>query len=81
MKADKIIHQGEERIKIDFPFNQAIASKLRQIIGAKWSATFKAWHIPYTKADFGQLRVLFPDIEFPEKISTIQEKNSISKIK
>jgi hypothetical protein len=35
MKAEKIEHKGEKRIKIDFPFNQEIASLLKQIIGTK----------------------------------------------
>ncbi len=42
MKAEKIIHKGEHRIKIYFPYNQSIAVTLRQITGAKWSATYKA---------------------------------------
>lgn len=37
MKAEKIEHKGEKRIKIDFKFNQEIASLLKQINGTKWS--------------------------------------------
>lgn len=70
IKAIKIIHRGETRIKVDFPYNQAFIALLKQIENAKWSATHKAWHIPYTKEAFGKLKSLFPDI----LIDSIQEK-------
>jgi len=72
MKASKIVHNNENRIKIEFPFNQEIASKVRQIEGAKWSKTYNAWHIPYSKAAFDLLKNLFPEIEYPQKVSGIE---------
>ena len=65
MKASKIEHMGENRIKIDFLFNNEIASKLKQIQDARWSKTLNAWHIPYTKEAFEQLKSIFPNIEIP----------------
>jgi len=38
--------------------------KLKQIPDAKWSKTMSAWHIPYTKEAFKQLKELFPDVEY-----------------
>jgi integrase/recombinase XerD len=67
MKAEKTIHNGEKRIKIDFPYNQELSSILKQIPGSKWSRTLSAWHIPYTQAAFNQLKKLFPDIDYPNK--------------
>ncbi|TAH20445.1 MAG: recombinase XerD [Cytophagales bacterium] len=69
IKATKIIHKEEQRIKVDFPYNQEFIALLRQVEGAKWSKTHKAWHIPYTKEAFGKLKLLFPDIiaDKPEK--------------
>jgi site-specific recombinase XerD len=67
MKAVKIEHKGEKRIKIDFPYNQEIAALLKQIKGAQWSRTNKSWHIPYTQVAFSQLKNLFPNIEYPNK--------------
>ncbi len=67
MKATKIIHNGESRIKIDFPYNQEIATLIKQIPGAKWSKTQGAWHIPYGKKEFVQLKTLFPLIEYAQK--------------
>ena len=63
MKASKIVHKREERIKIDFPFNQEIVSKIRQIPDARWSKTHGAWHVPFSKDAYNQLIRLFPDIE------------------
>ena len=64
MKASKIIHRSVARIRVDFPYNQEMVSLLRQIADARWSKTLGAWHIPYTKEAFGQLKALFPDIEY-----------------
>jgi len=74
MKASKTEHRGEERIKVEFPYNQVLASLIKQIAGAKWSKTMNAWHIPYGKKEFNQLKTLFPDIEYPQKISAIKEE-------
>ena len=63
MIASKIVHKNESRIKVEFPFNHAIASKLRQIPDTRWSKTRKAWHIPYTKEVYDQLLNLFPEVE------------------
>ncbi|MDX2191128.1 MAG: tyrosine-type recombinase/integrase [Bacteroidota bacterium] len=86
MKASKIIHKQEQRIKVDFPYNQEFAQKIRQIKDARWSKTLSAWHIPYTKNAFNELKKLFPDIEYPtvkEKIAveTTAEKISAAKSK
>ncbi len=63
INALKITHHGEDRIKVDFPHNQQLALKIRQIAGAKWSRTHKAWHIPYSQTAFDALQILFPSIE------------------
>jgi integrase/recombinase XerD len=72
MKASKIVHKNEIRIKIDFPFNQETASKLKQIPDARWSKTYNAWHVPYTKAAIDHLKNIFPEIEFPQKDTSIE---------
>jgi len=35
IKATKILHKGETRIKVDFPYNQEFIILLRQIEGTK----------------------------------------------
>ena len=62
MHATKIVHKNESRIKINFPFNQQIASRLRQIPDARWSKTHKAWHIPDSKEAVKHLCELFPEV-------------------
>lgn len=64
MKISKITHRDETRILVNFPYNTEMVSLLRQINNARWSKTFGAWHIPYTKEAFNQLKSLFPDIEY-----------------
>jgi integrase/recombinase XerD len=64
MKATKIIHRDVTRIRVDFPYNQDLVSKLRQIPDTRWSKTIGAWHMPYTKEAFVQLKTLFPDLEY-----------------
>ncbi len=62
LKASKILHKGQLRIKVDFPYNQAFVELLRQVPDARWSQSHRAWHIPYTKLAFAKLKALFPDI-------------------
>jgi site-specific recombinase XerD len=75
MRASKIFHKSEYRIKIDFPYNQEVYVKIKQIPEAKWSKTQRAWHIPYTLIAFEQMKSLFPDIEYP---TDIFQENAIS---
>ena len=63
MKATRIVHRNEARIRVDFPYNEELTSKIRQISDARWSSTIKAWHIPYSEASYDQLTNLFPDLE------------------
>jgi site-specific recombinase XerD len=82
MKATKIEIEGENRIKVDIPNNQAMVSLLKQIPDAKWNMAIKAWLLPYTKAAFKQLKELFPEIEYPNKASEekTETATSISKV-
>ncbi len=75
MKASKITHRSVARIRVDFPYNQEMVSLLRQIADARWSKTLGAWHIPYTKEAFGQLKELFPDLEIEADADRIQKHN------
>jgi len=63
MKASKIVHRSEIRIRVDFGYSAELVSKLRQIADARWSKTMGAWHIPYTSEAFGQLKELFPEVD------------------
>jgi site-specific recombinase XerD len=75
MRARKIVCENENRIKVDFPFNQEITTTLRQIPEARWSKTHNAWHIPYSKTSFKLLKTLFPEIEYPQKVLSVEPPN------
>lgn len=81
MKASKIVHRLEARIRVDFPYNPDIITRLRQIPGTRWSKTLNVWHIPYSKQAFEQLVSLFPEVEFDRANHTIvskeQKQNSL----
>lgn len=80
MKASKIIHRGIERIKLEFANSTNNNNLVRNIIDSKWSKTLNAWHIPYTKEAFGQLKTLFHEVEIPEmKLETAPTLKAFSK--
>lgn len=67
MKASRFTCKDKKRIRIDFPYNQAILAKIKTLPDAQWSKQYNTWHIPYTKVAFDQLLALFPDIEYTKK--------------
>lgn len=75
MKATKVTHRNETRIRVDFPYNQEMVSKLKQIPDARWSKTMGAWHIPYIKKAFELLKILFPEMTSPLTPSPSGEGN------
>ena len=64
MIISKITHHKEVRIRVDFPYNAEVTTRLKQIPDTRWSRTLGVWHIPYTKEAFEQLKALFPDVEY-----------------
>lgn len=80
MKASKIIHRSVARIRVDFPYNQEMVSLLRQIADARWSKTLGAWHIPYTKEAFGQLKEMFPEVEYEKSENNTELVQNIDTI-
>jgi integrase/recombinase XerD len=77
MKASKITHHNELRIRVDFPYDAALSLKLKQIPDARWSKTIGAWHVPYTKEVFMQLKTLFPEMTSPPT-PLLEERGEIS---
>lgn len=81
MKLSRITHKKEIRIRVDFPYNAAVTTRLRQIPDARWSRTLKSWHVPYTKEVFEQLKELFPDVEYENtKLNNSAPQNSETQI-
>lgn len=81
MKVSKITHRNQTRIRVDFPYNAEIASQIKQIAGCRWSRTLGVWHIPYSSEAFGQLKQLFPDLEYEKSAShdNLKSENNINK--
>ncbi len=65
MNAEKIMHRGEERIRIDFAYSNDAVQKVRQIPDARWSKTLQAWHIPNSSKAYSQLIELFAGASLP----------------
>lgn len=80
MKASKIIHRSVARIRVDFPYNQEMVSLLRQIADARWSKTLGAWHVPYTKEAFRQLKEMFPEVEYEKSENNTELVQNIDTI-
>lgn len=54
------------------PYSKESSAVIHQIAGAKWSQTLHAWHIPYTKEAFRELKSLFPEVVYEKKKPQIQ---------
>ncbi len=59
---EKIVHKGEQRIKIDAPFEPTCIDKIKQVPGRTFSASLHCWHVPYNTQTYQQLKSLFPDL-------------------
>ena len=81
MKANKINHKNEYRIKVDFPFDREKVQKIKQIAHAKWSERLNAWHIPYSKTAFEHLKNLFPEVDYLNKITSEFFSNQFPKLR
>ena len=81
IKTSKINHRGEDRLKIEFPFNETIANQVRQIKGSAWSRTQVAWHIPFTDEALGEFKRRFPDIELPHNLIEKAEPVKVEPVK
>jgi len=61
IKIEKIQHKGSEKIRIEFGYDKERIERVKQIPGAQWSQSQKAWHIPDTNEDVEKFNQLFPD--------------------
>ena len=43
---ERVIHDGESRVALRFPYDTELISVVKGFPGARWSATMKYWHIP-----------------------------------
>jgi integrase/recombinase XerD len=54
----KRYHRGEWRIFFGYDYNAEWNSLIRKISGAKYSITYKRWHIPYSAAQWNEFLAL-----------------------
>lgn len=67
MTIEKGTHHNNTVIFLLFPYNSELITNLKTLDFAKWSQTKRLWYIPYTKVAYGQLKIIFPDVEFLNK--------------
>ena len=81
MKAKKIFLYGEVRIMLIFEFNTGIIQILKERLSARWSSTYKAWHVEYSAESVRVLQKEFPYIEFevPSQKSFLHKNTSLNK--
>ncbi len=77
IKASYINHRGEERICLNFSYDKSLIFKVKQINGAKWSQTRRAWHIPNRGESVLTLKKMFPDIII-DGMQTPAEKTDVN---
>lgn len=63
VKISRIIHNEEPKLKIEFPYDQAKIALVKQVNGAVWSKTHRAWLIPDLPASVERLKQLFVKYE------------------
>ena len=56
-------HRNESRLKLEFEYDKTIIGLVKQIEGAGWSRTMKAWHVPDTEEKLRQLKVMLAEHE------------------
>ncbi len=45
IKAERVIHDGEKRIALRFPYDKRIISLTKELRGSRWSSRMQCWHI------------------------------------
>jgi integrase/recombinase XerD len=61
VSVQRILHRDLLQIAIYFPKDFDLISKAKSI-GARYSATFKCWYLPYNKASFDRIKSVFGEV-------------------
>ena len=54
-----IQHHNNQHVKIDFDFNHDVKAYIKKFPDVKWSATHKAFYIPFSKENVNRLFLSF----------------------
>jgi len=58
IQTEKIIYNGEERIKLIFDYDKELNNKIRMLPDCRWSLTMGCWHISPEKESVDRLKNL-----------------------
>lgn len=63
IKWKRILHKGQKRISIDFPYNQHFTKLIRQRLKAKWSHSLRIWHIVDHQANIDEALLIIKEMK------------------
>ncbi|HRR09249.1 MAG TPA: tyrosine-type recombinase/integrase [Rhodothermales bacterium] len=61
IQTEQIVHKGEARIALLFPYEAQLVAQVRPLPGVLWSRSRKCWHLPATEEAIGVLTNRFAD--------------------
>jgi integrase/recombinase XerD len=61
---EAVVHNNENRIRLLFNYNKLLIDQLKNIEGARWSATMHCWHVPDNSNIISGLLRIFKGIAF-----------------
>ena len=58
IRLDKTLHNGEDVVLLQFPFDTALGNEVRKIKNIRWSRSLKAWYVPYSLAVLHEIKAI-----------------------
>ena len=65
LQTGHVLHKGAKRIKLVFKYDSELIAKVRDIPGARWSATMGCWHLPDNENSVQALNSLKSNTDAP----------------
>lgn len=62
IELDLTKHKNETVVLIKFPIDNELGSSVRKIKNARWSASNKAWYVPYSIPILNDIKTIFSPI-------------------
>jgi integrase/recombinase XerD len=75
IEIDRVVHNGEQRIKLLFGYDDKLISLVKKIPGSTWSRTMKCWHVPDEPDILDRLFKLFKGIAWLD-YSSLKDRNT-----
>jgi len=67
IRLEETTHYGKNRIKLIFPYDNSIISKVKKIHYIRWSKTMNCWHIPVREEYVNYLYDVVKGVQFCDK--------------